>query len=50
MYNTNKAIYKLSKLKYPDERTDGRTDICTPWAAFAAENLNLKQNNLILQS
>ena len=46
MYNTYKAIYKLSKLKYPDkrtdertdERTDGQTDICTPKAAFAAEN------------
>ena len=38
MYNTYKAIYKLSKLKYPNTRTDGRTDICTPRAAFAAEN------------
>ena len=26
MYKTYKAIYKLSKLKYPDERTNGRTD------------------------
>jgi len=26
MYDTYKAIYKLSKLKYPHERTDERTD------------------------
>ena len=38
MWDTYKAIYKLSKLKYPDERTDERTDICASWAAFAAEN------------
>ena len=43
MYETYKAIYKLSKLKYPDGRTNGRTggrtDICASWAAFAAENI-----------
>ena len=43
MYDTYKAIYKLSKLKYPNARTNARTnermDICTPRAAFAAENV-----------
>ena len=36
------AIYRLSKLDLTDERTDertnGRMDICTSRAAFAAEN------------
>ena len=44
MYDTYKAIYELSKLKYPDERTNEQTDICTPRAAFAAEKEYIKEN------
>ena len=45
MYDTYKAIYKLSKLKYPNEPTNGRTDICTPRAAFAAEKRRIRNKN-----
>ena len=38
MYDTYKASYKLSKLTVTDTQTDTPTDICTPRAAFAAEN------------
>jgi len=51
MYDTYKAIYKLSKLKYPNTRTNGqtnwRTDICTPRAAFAAENCPFFMENCV---
>ena len=46
MHNTYKSIYKLSKLKYPngrtDEQTDEQTDIFTPRAAFVAEKIPTK--------
>ena len=47
MYDTYKAIYKPSKLKYPHKRTDERTDERTNERTFVLLELLSQLKNLV---